>query len=114
MSNGAPLTFTPFVSDETFFVTREAANQFFSDIRVPPATAIAYGSVKLVNFPSAIATADVDEEAFYVQVLQGDMSYVTAQVPSFDSHQSLVEAFDELQTKYNTLIDALKISGIIA
>ncbi len=120
MSAGAQLEFTEFVDEVIAWQTRDDLNQFFEDIRVPPATILAYGSVKkgasvtftVPDFPDFVPNPPYglfNHDTFNL-ILDG---IPLGEVPTKASFLELKNNFYLLTITLDNLLTKLRDAGVI-
>ena len=97
----APISFTLFTSNTVLFASKDAANAFFNAMTVGSASTSQDGVVKksvFVALDSLVSNPTYQD----IQVMQGDGSFVTTQVPSKESFDALLTLVKNLrQTEIN-------------
>lgn len=96
----AHLNFTQFTDEEIAWATKDDLNQFFQDITVDSASESDEGTVKrTANIAAPAATTYAN-----INVIDETGAITVTQIPSKNS-------FDELKSKFETLLSSMKTAG---
>lgn len=106
---GAQLEFTAFEDEFIAWATRADLQQFFEDIRVPPAETDEYGTFKKV-VANDYTNPDLVNEDTYNLVVDGES---VGEVPTKASFNELKDAFIALKDSYDSLLTKMRTAGVL-